>query len=181
MRIKNRGFFAVIFCSGHTWGVFLSLVFKVSFLINKETQFRGAGGRKRRDENEEVLSTVPEGKKKSINDNWNSPPRGQWIIRNSLWKTRLCNLDQCVSLAGGIFRKAAVWAHRCGSWLHTPVRLGGFATKLKKKRKLNLLLLLSSAKKQKTTAVLAVNRYQQSTSCYIIEDNVFEAYGLKVL
>jgi len=72
-------------------------------------------------------------KKKRINDNWNSPPWGQWIIRNSLWKTRLCNLDQCVSLTGGIFRKAAVWAHRCGSWLHTPVRLGGFATKLKKK------------------------------------------------
>lgn len=66
--------------------------------------------------------------------------------------------------------------------MHTPVRLRGFATKLKKKkikkRKLNLPLLLSGAKKQKTTAVLAVNRYQRRTPCYIIEDNVFEAYGL---
>lgn len=44
-----------------------------------------------------------------------------------------------------------------------------------------MLFLLSSAKKQKTTAVLAVNRYQQHTPCYIIEDNVFEAYGLEVL
>lgn len=35
--------------------------------------------------------------------------------KNTQWKTRLCNLNQSVSLASGIFRKAAVWVHHCGS------------------------------------------------------------------
>lgn len=92
-----------------------------------DSQGKSKRGRERNPQNEEVIPLVIRNRS-GVTMAENSPPHGGMNHQNNRWKTRLCNLDRRVSPAGGIFRKAAVWVHHCGSWLHTPVWGMDFAT-----------------------------------------------------